>query len=218
MKVFILSCDDKRFEDLLSRLPKSIQEPERICVTPENVGEVPDWFEAPADRWCITKATTTALEKALECNEDCLYFEDDAIFRDDFEKWYPLLLDALPEDWNQLFLGGQLGLDGEQHKPVISTKLLREASCVHRNHAVLTNKNCLRRVIDWYLSEEAWGSKHTCDWRQLYLHRQSDFHVYIPAMGWLVGQGGGESILDCRTYPDRWWDFTMPEIYLHMEN
>ncbi len=217
MKTFILSCDDSRFESVLKRLPESIQEVERVCVTPDTVGEVPSWFEAPVDRWCITKATTTALERALECDDDCLYFEDDAIFREDFEKWFPRLIEDLPENWDQLFIGGQIGLDSVGPRQVPTTPLLLEASCVHRNHAVLTNKKSLKRVIDWYLTNEGWGSHHTCDWRLLYLHRKNDFHVYIPSMGWLVGQGGGESILDHVKYPDRWWDFTMPEIYLHSE-
>lgn len=215
MKTFILSSDDKRFEQLLGRYPELLPKPERICITPENVGEIPSWFKAAPDRWCITKANVAALEAAIEADDDCLYFEDDAIFREDFEKWFPRLIEALPKNWNQLFLGGQLGLDNEPVMEVPTTPLLLEASCVHRNHAVLTNKNTLKRMRDWFMSEEGWSCRHTCDWRQLYLQRKQDFHVYIPAMGWLVGQGGGESLLDHIKYPDRWWDFTMPEMYTH---
>lgn len=220
MITYILSADTERYEACLKRLPESVAgEVKRICVTPENVGEVPEWFNAPTDRWCITMATVKALEAARDSDEDCLYFEDDAIFRADFEKWYPQLLEALPEDWDQLFLGGQLGLD--TRKPLHwlkDTDLLLHASAVHRNHAVLTRKESLQRCIDWYLSDgEGWPCRQTCDWRILYLQKQLDWQVYVPAMGWLVGQGAMPSLLDHREYPDRWWHFTYPESLFERE-
>lgn len=213
MRTYILSSDDTRFKACCDRLPGCVSgEVERICVTPDTVGSVPDWFSAPVDRWCITMATVKAMQRALECDEDCLYFEDDVVFRDDFEKWYPKLLSALPSNWNQLYLGGQLGIDGEFLPRLCpQSELLMIPSSVHRNHAVLTKKDSLQRCIDWYLAEHGWESKQTCDWRILYLHRREDWNVYIPAMGWLVGQGENFSLLDHKQYPARWWHFTYLE-------
>lgn len=212
---FIISIDDEKYQSFLQRAEAAFGEDPgcvRICITPETLEtEPPAWFQAHKSRWCLCQAILTALKTARDAGDDCEIFEEDCIFAEGFAEKRERFLAGLPEDWDMAYLGGQcLALQFYPLKTVKDHPEVLLCKNAHRNHAWICRHASIQRLIDW-LETGPWPCRHTTDWRIGYLQMKEDFHVYIPRSGWLCGQGAGYSSLDRREYPDRWWQFTVPE-------
>ena len=217
MKYAVASINDEKYSAFLERASAAFGTTidfERQNVTPETLPEaypLPGWWEAPADRWALTAALMTALDHAAAEGKNLCWFEDDALFVDDFKARFNDFVAALPEDWDMAYLGGQLiAAHLYPLKESAASELIAESKNVHRFHAALFRKECIPRILTWF-QEPYWAGPQTCDWRIGYLQMQDDFHTYIPRAGWLCGQKGGVSQLDNIEYPDRWWHFNEPE-------
>ena len=216
INAYIISCNNDRYQEFCRRVPACIGQLKRINRTPENTVK-PDWFKAKADRWALTAAYIDALEEAKAQGSDALLFEDDCVFVPDFETRYNEFMEGLPDDWDFAYLGGQL-LAAKMYPPkaVEGFNAVLDGRFVHRTHAWALR----HKAIDAVLS--AWNNPSypgicTCDWILGYLHLQANIHVYIPASGWLCGQGENESALTCKREPERWWHFTEPELQNEIE-
>lgn len=213
--LYVISHIDEKFlafQERMNAVWAEHPEIDRINITPEtNPEEVPKWWMALPDRWALCVAIKTALSKALERGEDCELYEQDAVFAEDFEARREAFLAALPEDWDMAYLGGQcLARNLYPLQEVKGNDEVLLCKNAHRNHAWICKNASIPRLLEW-LNGERWPCRHTTDWRIGYLQMQEDFHVYIPRSGWICGQGAGYSSLDKKEYPDRWWQFTVPE-------
>lgn len=211
MKKYIISCDDSRYAACLERIPAFLGEFERINITPEsNQTPQPSWFQAEPTRWALTCAYIQGVTAAMAANEPVLFFEDDVVFRDDFQSQYEAIMADLPEDWDMLYLGGQL-LASNMY-PVrdrIGHDTVKYGRHIHRMHAWMTNVKALEKVyMAW--TDPKYPGVCTCDWIIGYLHLQPDFNAYIPSCDWICGQGENDSSLTLVHEPERWWFYTEP--------
>ena len=217
MAFYIISHEDEKFTAVADRLKTALKLDGklpcyRINITPENCPEeIPSWWTAMPDRWALCCAIREALCLAIENDEDCELYEQDAVFCEDFKEKRLAFLSALPDDWDMAYLGGQLLASNfyplQEVKENDQVLLCKNA---HRNHAWICRRSSIPRLLEW-LEGEKWPCKHTTDWRIGYLQMKDDFKVYIPKNGWLAGQGAGLSTLDKVETPERWWHFTEKE-------
>lgn len=221
--VYLVSHEDEKNATAQARILSAMDDKtlDIICVnvTPETLPEglaEPAWWEGHANRWALVAAAIIALEHAALHETDALVFEQDVIFVDDFYSRFSALLENTPDDWSQIYLGGQL-LARAHHPPQPVNAYVQHAPTVHRTHAWLTRSTACRRVAAW-LRESMWAGRQTLDWRLMYLHLKPDFKAYMPADRWLCGQAGGVSSLDGKVYPDRWWEFNEPYASLEHES
>jgi hypothetical protein len=145
-----------------------------------------------------------------------LVFEDDAVFSPDFNERLTAFLDAVPDDWDQVYLGGQhLVTSKLKLWPMpVNTQVLRGRH-VNRTHAYAIRAPMLDEVYRRFAAP--WASTRPdmfhVDHQLCDLHRQFDrqaqcydWNVYCPRQ-WLVGQAEGISDVKLGT-PQRehWWN------------
>lgn len=135
-----------------------------------------------------------ALEKGLT---EVLVFEDDVFLVKDFGQKYQAFRNAVPHDWEALFLGGEV------RSQVLN---LGNGVCraqapwgVQRTHAYILRGDYIREMHNLWdttpgLVDVVWGPK------------QAAKKVYLPSV-WLAGQSGGQSDINGRTNPDKIWQF-----------
>lgn len=202
----VISIDDNRYAQFLSRLPNCIENIQRVSIPPTGPDDKPSWYTPSAGCWSLTRAIIFCLESGLRVGEPVLMFEDDACFVPDFEVRYNRLMNGLPPDWDSLYLGGQLReryllppLFVEGHPYILDGRSVR------RTHAWTANVKAIPRILDAFLRPKIVS---TCDVQLANLHFEPDFDVYIPSGGWLCGQGENDSHLTGLHEPERWWPWT----------
>lgn len=211
--VFVVSCDDYKYEKFLERFPLKEINVHRVNITPEtNKIEQPEWFRGGKDRWALQCAWITCLNLAKSAGKCAWMMEDDCIFIDNFKERLDNFLGALPEDWDSAYLGGQLiGQFCYPYKKVDNNPFVFEAPMVHRCHSWMVRDGVSTERVIAKLNDKNHTGDCVCDWFLVYLHRKNDFKVYIPAEGWLCGQGCIPSQLMRADQPERWWHF-LPEL------
>lgn len=135
-----------------------------------------------------------------------LVFEDDAQFSGFFEEYLPKVFAALPDDWQQFYLGGQL-LHTHSHPPVKLNDLVYRPYNVNRTHAFAVSRSGMLPLYRW-ISNLPFHSNEHIDHHLGRLHESGKFNVVCPAQ-WIVGQGGSSSNVSGKVDPISYW--TNPE-------
>ena len=194
----------------------------------------PDWYRPtrPQDRnklwrpraktapdlsgaWGCLRSHHRIWETALNSGADSvLVFEDDAIFCPEFSDRLRAFLDAVPDDWDQLYLGGQhLGTQG-QWPIAVNTQVIR-GRCVNRTHAYAIRGPMLAEVYRRFAG--TWASARSemfhVDHQLCNVHRAYDAeagryarNIYCPRK-WLVGQAEGISdVKHQKPEHEHWWN------------
>lgn len=160
--------------------------------------QVPKIWIAGAPAYGCYQSHLQVIESALKDGvKTLLVVEDDAIFQNDGGRLAEEFMEALPRDWEQVYLGGQHRWAPEQGQhPAIY-----HAKSVHRTHCYGLSRRGMRRVrqwlLDWgrYVAETRVAGKkfggHIDHWLECG-HRSGAWRVYAPTF-WLCGQGDSES-------------------------
>lgn len=171
----------------------------------------PVWWQETLGAWGCYRGHLRIWEDALAAGVDrLLVFEDDAIFCGEFAAKLQRVMDTLPDDWDQLYLGGEY-LRGKQNPVVHTQDVLVRASHVNRTQAYAIRRSML---ADAYvtLSEPHVPIEHTreqhIDHRLGRMHDSRRWNVYAP-WRFLVGQR--RSISDVLKPPmqavaTHWWN------------
>lgn len=158
--------------------------------TPDRFGGVqldpPDWFRAGPGAWGCAQSHINVLEQAMRNNyEYVLVLEDDAVLCDDFKQRAVAYVNALPDDWDQVYFGGEhSALAGPP--TAVNTDVLR-VSGVERTYAYAVSRKFFKPLYDWITDYDAW-QKHAgehIDHRMCRLHATGRYNVYAPTR-WLV--------------------------------
>lgn len=143
-----------------------------------------------------------------------LVFEDDAVFVPEFGRKVQEFVASVPDDWDQIYFGGQhIGLR-KDFPEAISDDVLR-CHNVNRTHAYAIRGRMLaaayRQLAD--IPDVVNEQDLHVDHRLGQLHTSGKWNVYAPCQ-WLVGQADGRS--DVAISQERnetlWWnDFAVAE-------
>lgn len=171
----------------------------------------PPWYSAICPQpgaWGCLRTHLRIWEDALSGDwPDVLVFEDDAIFCDAFADKFSQFMANVPDDWEQIYLGGQ-HLEVEDHPPEAVNDHVLRCHNVNRTHAYAMRPSMIQAASD------------TCallppgmPTRRSYHvdHRLGEMHknhkVYAPRQ-WLVGQEHGVSDVlgGTKDYKQKWWN------------
>jgi GR25 family glycosyltransferase involved in LPS biosynthesis len=191
-KRFVINLPFKtdRLEKFQSDVPKLFGD---IQVWPAVHGDSirhPDWWQSGAGAWGCYRSHLQILEHCYQQGiESYLVFEDDALFLKNFESEYAAFIQELPDDWEMIYLGGQL-LHEIQHPPQQVSERVYVPYNVNRTHAFAVHKRGYETVYK-HLHDVMQPREHI-DHHLGRLHESGRLKLYCPNK-WLVGQDGGAS-------------------------
>lgn len=84
------------------------------------------------------------------------FFEDDCELDPDFWERAEIAFRELPPEWEILYFGGQLCVNGRPKPPVFSDNLYK-ADNVNRTHAYAVKISALPKIILWFEENHEWG-------------------------------------------------------------
>ena len=201
-RVFIINC--KHRPDRLGRVKAHLDESgmadvSKVVVVSAIIG---DWTTHPVGwgagrgAWGCLRSHMRICEDAMHERDDnrkmtlqnYLVLEDDVFFLPDAKEKLNSFMEALPDDWDQIYLGGQ-----HQRKPVSLGNGLLVGLSVNRTHAYALNQKCFQpfyRHICY--APDYIGSKKHIDHQLELAHQRRDWDVYCPPE-WICGQEAGSS-------------------------
>lgn len=214
--------------------PWPFRQPLHIAAIDGTLSRPPDWYRptAKADHgrlhrpqmrnapdlsgaWGCLRSHHRVWEDALNDGlGSVLVFEDDAIFDRQFNVRLLDFLNSVPDDWDQLYLGGQhLGVDGLWPEQV-SEQVIR-GRYVNRTHAYAIRREMMQAAYSRFLTR--WDSQDPrmfhLDHQLCQMHRAWDrelachiWNIYCPRK-WLVGQASEVSdVKQGRPQMEHWWN------------
>ena len=165
------------------------------------------WYRAGNGAWgCLQTHIRIAQDAWLRGDETYIVFEDDVVFTKDFAPLLDDFMANVPENWDQVYLGGQ-----HRKEPRWVNPAVYEARRVNRTHCFALSRGAipefLTHVTDFKDHVEASFEKHI-DHRLEDAHDARRWVTYTPSW-WLVGQGENLSGINGRWHPDKWWDHNL---------
>jgi hypothetical protein len=204
-KVWVINLDEQthRWHAFLESLPHAwpFATPERFSACDGKLIPAPQWWKAGPGAWGCFRSHYRVLEDALNRGyESILVFEDDAVFVDQFATRSLQFMNAVPDDWNWVYFGGQ-HIEQEWGLPTRINPLVYRPHNVHRSHAYgLRGRKTIEFVYNHLNTPSAWRWGDHVDHRMGELHRNFPGAVYVPHR-WLVGQRAGFSNIKRRELP-----------------
>lgn len=162
----------------------------------------PNWWSSGAGAWGCYRSHLQILEHCYQYKiESYCVFEDDAIFKSDFESLFGAFMKELPEDWQQIYLGGQL-LHEAQHPPKRVSDSVYIPYNVNRTHCFAVHQRGYE-LLYRHLFDKIHPGEHI-DHHTGRLHESGLIKVYCPGK-WLVGQDGGPSNISGNNNAATFW-------------
>ncbi len=132
----------------------------------------------------------------------CL-LEDDVVFHPKAGEMLERLLRELPEDWDQVYLGGQ---HLKEPDVIPGKSFVWRARNINRTHAFILRRKVFGRFLQHvlhapdYLENKGFHIDHQLGTA----HERRTWNTYVPAW-WLCGQEAGASNISGRDNPRKWW-------------
>jgi hypothetical protein len=205
-KVFIINLPFKkdRLERIVKLIPQSISSYEVWPAIHGDSVKPPKSWHAPRGAWGCYRSHMQILEHCMANGiESYLVLEDDAIFSEDFCEVLAETMKLLPDDWCQLYLGGQL-LHERKHPPNKINEFVYSPYNVNRTHCFALHQRGYQRVYD-HLFELPFHQGDQIDHRLGRLHETGAFPVYCSRR-WIVGQNDGTSDINTTNEKPIFWD------------
>ena len=165
----------------------------------------PAWWNAGNGAWgCLLSHARVVQEAIMDKLANFLVLEDDAIFQANSQDMLNALMNQIPSDWDQLYLGGQ---HLKEPQDVEGKPFVLRAWNVNRTHAFALQKQIFTKyhqhiwhAPDYISKSGGWHIDH-----QLGLaHERGDWSVYAPSW-WLAGQDSDWSNISGKQNPCLWW-------------
>lgn len=164
----------------------------------------PHWWRSGNGSWgCLMSHLRIVQDALMEGLESYLVLEDDAVFQPQALEMLERLMREVPQDWDQIYLGGQHLKPVEE---VPGAPFVLRANNVNRTHGFILRRRAFARFQQHimhapdYIEHHRWHIDH-----QLGLaHERREWNVYAPAW-WICGQEEGGSNISGRTNPRQWW-------------
>jgi hypothetical protein len=176
----------------------------------------PHGWQSGGGAWGCMRSHQRILEEALmDGVNNLLIMEDDACFAPEFRQKVEEFLREVPDDWDQLMLGGQhINVNGKPK--LVKPGVYRCTDCERTHCYAVRGRFLLRLYQRWVHGGDFDGEVH-CDWimgRDPEL--QCRHNVYAPER-FLVGQERGRSDIDGSLQPRKFWNpptSDLPVIFL----
>jgi hypothetical protein len=197
-----------RWTEFQAALPQPLPfpAPVRYAAIDGKICKPPAWWRQGAPAWGCYRSHLNIIESCLnEGVESVMIFEDDATFCPDFNDKLTELKASLPNDWDMLYLGGQLLFARDKgNEPLRLNDWCYQPYNVNRTHAYAVNGKFLSTLYKHLNATDVWRSGHHIDHHYGRLHQQRKYNVIIPPY-WLVGQNESHSDIKGQEMPTRFW-------------
>ena len=153
----------------------------------------PDWWTAGNGAWGCYRSHLQILEYCYQRQEQIesyVVYEDDSIFRDGFEDNLKSFMENVPNDWEMIYLGGQL-LHENQHPPIKVAEGVYVPYNVNRTHCFAVHRRGYEKIYR-HLNATPFHNGEHIDHHVGRLHESGKLKIYCPGK-WLVGQDAGPS-------------------------
>lgn len=204
-RAFVISLKIRpdRLGDFLGRAakvwPASLPEIELWPAVHGDTCQPPDNWVSGNGAWGCLRSHQSILEYCLNNGiGSYMVFEDDAQFAGWFADAVAPAFAALPDDWQQFYLGGQL-VHEHSHPPVRINDLIYRPFNVNRTHCFAVSRDGMLPMYRWICNLPYHGTEHI-DHHLGRLHESGTFATYCPGQ-WMVGQGGTSSNISGNTDP-----------------
>lgn len=159
----------------------------------------PDIWTAGNGAWGCYRSHMNILEYCLNNRiGSYLVFEDDAKFLPTYTEDLHIFQESVPEDWQQVYLGGQLHHE-YTHPPIKLNEHVYRPFNVNRTHAFAISRKGMLPAYQ-HLTNLPFHSEEHIDHHLGRWHEDPQTKVYCPAK-WLVGQMGDSSNISGRVEP-----------------
>ena len=214
-RVYVINCAHRpdRLEETKKHLDETkMADNDKVHYYPAIIG---DWTTCPADwgsgrgAWGCLRSHQRILEDVLHTRDDrhmmaldsVLILEDDVIFKDDSLEKLNEFMEVVPDDWGQIYLGGQ----HRRHPKETDIPNVIIGNSINRTHAHAINGPSITSVYRHisYASDYRGSSKHIDHQLEL-AHRRKDWPVYCPKE-WVAGQRAGSSNISGKTNETKFW-------------
>lgn len=216
----------KRRPDRLARITKTLKQinwpflwPEIFAAVDGGLVPCPEGWKSGGGAWGCMRSHQQVLENAIsDGKSSVLVMEDDICFADDFITKVTNFLNQVPDDWDQLMLGGQhVNLNGAPK--LVKSGVYRCTDC-ERTHCYAIRGKFLRKLYQRWLSGGKYLGEVHCDW---IMGRDPDMqfkhNVYAPEQ-FIVGQERCKSDINGGIQPRKFWNppsADLPVVYLKAE-
>ena len=205
-KIFLINLEIRpdRLQKFLKGAPTSItKDLEVVNAIHGDTVEHPEFWHAGRGAWGCYRTHCRILEDCYNNNvESYLVFEDDAVFREHFDRDLKVFMDNIPNDWQQLYLGGQL-LHESNNPPKAMNDHCFIPYNVNRTHCFGVHKRGYKQIYAHLMSLPFEDTFHI-DHHLGRLHESGKFNVYVPKI-WLVGQGADSSNISGQKTEETYW-------------
>jgi hypothetical protein len=187
------------------------RQPEIFAAVDGRTAALPAGWRFGRGAWGCLQSHAQILTRAIADGVDnILVLEDDICFQKNFRKEVEKFLRRVPEDWDQLMLGGQhLNRTGEP--ALVQPGVLRCTDC-ERTHCYAIRGEFMRKLCERWQGGGKFGGLGHCD---CIMGRDPELQfahkVYAP-VPFLVGQERGKSDIYGMVQPRKFWNFPGPEL------
>lgn len=171
----------------------------------------PHWWRSGNGAWgCLMSHLRVVQDATMDGLESYMVLEDDAVFQPRAVEMLARLMREVPDDWDQIYLGGQ---HLKPVEPVAGSPFVVRANNVNRTHGFILRRRAFAKFQQHimhapdYIAHPGWHIDHQLG----VAHERRDWNVYAPAW-WICGQEAGGSNISGRTNPRLWWH---PSAYSH---
>ncbi len=187
------------FTEMCKRLDDGGQYPfQGFKVMPAIDGQLctpPSWFKQGKGAWGCYQSHLRVLEDALHNKYDCILIaEDDVVFPDDLKDRFDAVARDVPDDWEQLYLGGH-NLFPHRHSPVvIPGKCVARAFNVNGTFCYMLRGSGIAKAYAWLNKVDEWMKwpRHHVDHRYGMAHESKQWVAYV-ASPFIIGHNAGTS-------------------------
>lgn len=208
-RIAIISLPQR--EDRRSRLMNNLAQTD--LATPEDLTwmeavdgrneSIPSWWDAGVGAWGCRLSHLNVLRQARKDQlENILILEDDVVFHPRAAQWLEAVMEVLPSDWGQFFLGGQYS----DTPKATASPLLVESNGIVRTHAYAVHHSLYSQLIAVieneveYQNNPGWHIDHQFSWH----HQEGHWKTYAPSW-WIAGQEEGDTDIAKGRLSRRWW-------------
>jgi hypothetical protein len=173
----------------------------------------PDWKASPGAWGCLQSHHQIVSKAIRDGVKRLLILEDDIFFTNNFSRKVQHFLKTVPDDWDQLMLGGEHNFDLGQPVMVVPG-VVRCVGC-ERTHCYAIRGPFMRKLAKRWMGGGKYDGTNHCDWiMSRDPEMQSSHKVYAPQY-FLVGQDREENSDIMGTgQPRRIWNPPQPDLHV----